>query len=227
MEKTPNQESAFLNGEADNFYSRNREALELQENSIAVESIARLLTPFKKEISEILEIGCSDGSKLRSICKKLDAIGYGVDPSENAINAGTVNKDDATNINLSVGTSSKLLFDDSKFDVVHFGFCLYLIDRASLFQSISEADRVLKPGGFLIIQDFDPGFRHKRPYAHLEGIFSYKNSYTDLFTSSGHYFEVEKISLSHSQGHFDKNPHERISISLLYKELDAYPHMTN
>ena len=226
MEKTPNQEFAFLSGEADNFYYRNRESLELQEDSMAVESITRMLSPFKNEISTILEIGCSDGSKLRSICKKLEAIGYGIDPSENAINAGTDKNDDQSDIKLSVGTSSKLEFDDSKFDVVHFGFCFYLIDRNSLFQAISEADRVLKPGGFMIIQDFDPGFRHKRPYAHLDGIFSYKNSYTSIFTASGHYFEVEKVSISHSQNFFDKNPHERISISLLYKEPDAYPPIT-
>ena len=120
MEKTPNQEFAFLSGEADNFYYRNRESLELQEDSMAVESITRMLSPFKNEISTILEIGCSDGSKLRSICKKLEAIGYGIDPSENAINAGTDKNDDQSDIKLSVGTSSKLEFDDSKFDVVHF-----------------------------------------------------------------------------------------------------------
>jgi ubiquinone/menaquinone biosynthesis C-methylase UbiE len=130
-------------------------------------------------------------------------------------------------MNLTVGTASNLPFESAFFDVVFFGFSLYLVDRTKLFQAVSEADRVLKPGGFLVIQDFDPGYRYKRPYTHLDGISSYKNSYVDLFSASGHYFQAEKVSFSHSKNVFDKDPHERISISLLYKELDAYPQIPN
>ena len=223
METTPNQASAFLNGEANNWYSRNRASLGSAENSIGVQSITNMLLPFNEEISNVLEIGCSDGSKLRSICKNLNAFGFGIDPSEDAIATGNALNNSLNQITLSIGTASNLQFENSFFDVVYFGFILYLVDRNSLFQAISEADRVLKPGGFLVIQDFDPGVRHKRPYSHLDGIFSFKNSYADLFTASGHYFEAEKVSLSHSQNFFDKDPHERISISLLYKEADAYP----
>jgi ubiquinone/menaquinone biosynthesis C-methylase UbiE len=223
MEKTPNQESAFLNGEANNWYSRNRRNLGATGDSIGVKAITNMLLPFKDEIANVLEIGCSDGSKLRMLCENMNASGFGIDPSEDAINAGNAIQNPESKITLEVGTASSLPFEREFFDVVYFGFSLYLIDRNMLFQAVAEADRVLKPGGFLIIQDFDPGFRHKRPYSHLDGIFSYKNSYADLFTSSGHYFEAEKTSISHTQNHFDKNPDERISISLLYKERDAYP----
>lgn len=223
MENNPTQESAFLNGEANNWYARNQEGLRSPDDSFGVKTITAMLMPFKDEISKILEIGCSDGSKLRSLCKNLDAKAFGIDPSSDAISAGNADRDSTVQTNLTVGTASNLPFENSYFEVVFFGFSFYLIDRNLLFQAVSEADRVLKPGGFLVIQDFDPGFRYKRPYTHLEGISSYKNSYVDLFSSSGHYFEAEKVSFSHSKETFDKDPHERISISLLYKELDAYP----
>jgi ubiquinone/menaquinone biosynthesis C-methylase UbiE len=226
MEKNPTQESAFLNGEANNWFNRNRKGLFSPEESIGVNSISAMLTPFKDEISKMLEIGCSDGSKLRSLCKNLDAMGFGIDPSSDAISAGNAVTDSTVQMNLTVGTANKLQFENSFFDVVYFGFSLYLIDRSALFLAISEADRVLKPGGFLVIQDFNPGIRHKRPYSHLDGIFSYKNSYAELFTSTGHYFEAEKTSFSHTKSSFDRDPNERISISLLYKETDPYPQIS-
>jgi ubiquinone/menaquinone biosynthesis C-methylase UbiE len=227
MENSPTQESAFLNGEANNWFNRNREGLRSPDGSIGVNSVTAMLIPFKDEISRMLEIGCSDGSKLRSLCKNLDADAFGIDPSSDAISAGNNVVDSAVQMNLTVGTASDLPFESAFFDVVFFGFSLYLVDRNKLFQAVSEADRVLKPGGFLVIQDFDPGYRYKRPYTHLDGISSYKNSYVDLFSASGHYFEAEKVSFSHSKESFDKDPHERISISLLYKETDAYPQISS
>ena len=227
MENSPTQESAFLNGEANNWFNRNKEGLRSPDGSIGVNSVTAMLLPFKDEISRMLEIGCSDGSKLRSLCKNLDADAFGIDPSSDAISAGNNVVDSAVQMNLTVGTASDLPFESAFFDVVFFGFSLYLVDRNKLFQAVSEADRVLKPGGFLVIQDFDPGYRYKRPYTHLDGISSYKNSYVDLFSASGHYFEAEKVSFSHSKESFDKDPHERISISMLYKETDAYPQISS
>ena len=227
MDDAASQDSAFLSGEADAWYFRNKQSFSSAQENFGVDSIAKMLNPFKDEISRILEIGCSDGSKLRSLCSQLLSNGYGVDPSELAISTGSKSVNSLTKIELTVGTAKDLPYSDCFFDAVYFGFSLYLVDRANLLKSISEADRVLRPGGFLIIQDFDPGFRHKRPYSHLDGIYSFKSSYADLFTTSGHYYLIEKISLSHSRTFFDKNPDERISISMLYKEIDAYPQITN
>lgn len=227
MENSASQESAFINGEANKWFNRNRENLSSPDASMGVNSITSMLLPFRDEISSILEIGCSDGSKLRALCKNLEAKGFGIDPSTDAIAEGNKSVDSAIEVHLTVGTAADLPFENASFDIVYFGFSLYLIDRHLLFQSVAEADRVLKPGGFLLIQDFNPGVRQKRPYSHLEGLYSYKNSYAELFTASGHYFEAERVSFSHSKGSFDKDPHERISISLLYKEIEAYPQIFN
>jgi ubiquinone/menaquinone biosynthesis C-methylase UbiE len=224
MESRNTQEQVFLNGEADNWFKRNESMLGESQSAIDVEVVSQFLQPFKQSIEKILEIGCSNGKKLQGICSAIDASGYGIDPSQTAIEDGK-SRFAGKDINLAVGTASKLEFPDSYFDVVYFGFSLYLLDRSSLFQSIAEADRVLRDGGYLVIHDFDPGFRTKRSYVHREGVSSYKNSYSDFFVSSGHYYLVSKSSFSHSSTSFNPDPNERISISLLYKETEAYPEL--
>jgi hypothetical protein len=91
-----------------------------------------------------------------------------------------------------------------------------------LFPAIAEADRVLINGGFLAITDLDPIHRHKRPYHHKDGLFSYKQDYSEMFTASGMYFMVSKTSFSHRRPNFDLDGSERVSTTLLFKERDAY-----
>ena len=101
-----------------------------------------------------------------------------------------------------------------------FGFCLYLVDRSDVFKVIAEADRVLKSGGFMVIVDFDPKLPQKVPYHHIPGLFTYKTSYSDFFTAGGNYYLVAKESFSHQSDNFAVDSNERISICVLYKELD-------
>ena len=108
------------------------------------------------------------------------------------------------------------------YDLVYFGFCLYLLDRRDLFSAIAEADRVLKNGGFVAITDFDPISQHKRPYHHKDSVFSFKQDYSKFFTGSGMYFLVSKSSFSHQQPFLDVDGDERLSTTLLFKEMDAY-----
>lgn len=74
-----------------------------------------------------------------------------------------------------------------------------------------------------MITDFDPGVMHKRPYSHLEGIYSYKQDYSDFYTQSGLYYLAGKHCFSHRREFFDESPGERVSTSILYKEVDPYP----
>ncbi|QFY62009.1 class I SAM-dependent methyltransferase [Rhizobium grahamii] len=213
------QERTFLDTEGDQWYQRNKSALAHNEDETALDTIKRVLNSKRADISAILEIGCGNGKKVANLGNFFNAESFGVDPSEIAVKDGSVQFPSAK---LQVGTASKLPFLDGQFDLVYFGFCLYLVDRGDMLKAVAEADRVLRPGGFLAILDFDPAIRHKREYHHRRGLFSYKTSYANFFTGSGHYYLVAKDSLSHTGNTFSEDSNERVSISILYKEEDAY-----
>ena len=221
------QDDIFKNGEADQWFARNRGAMDRLSDSDHVLShdiqlLSGWLQPARNDIHNILEIGCCNGQKLQALCRELDASGAGVDPSSQAVEDGNMRMQGVP-AHLRCGTADALPFDSGRFDLVYFGFCLYLMDRRTLLQALSEADRVLRSGGFLAITDFDPGVMHKRTYTHREGIFSYKQDYSKFFTESGLYYLASKAAFSHRQAFFDPVADERVSMVLLYKEIDAYP----
>ncbi len=216
-----NQSAIFLEGEGDNYFLRNKAALEVKTAASEVTWLGQALSPFHDKIGNVLEIGCSNGAKLEQICAFLGAKGQGIDPSKQAVDEGN-RRLSGSGTQLQVGTASRLPFDGRSFDFVYFGFCLYLLDRQDLFAAMAEADRVLKFGGFLAITDFDPIHRHKRPYRHKDGVFSFKQDYAKMFTESGLYYVASKNSFSHRQTFFDTDGDERVSTTLLFKEVDAY-----
>ncbi|MEY4669668.1 MAG: hypothetical protein RL518_2367 [Pseudomonadota bacterium] len=213
------QSRIFLEGEANSWFERNRvdHSLDGKVSSEVIE-ITRVLHPHRDSIRSILEIGCSDGRKLEQLCGFFDATGAGIDPSDTAVRSGN-ERLQGSSLSLSVGLADRLPYSDSSFDLVHFGFCLYLVDRDTLCHSLQEAHRVLRPGGFLAITDFDPAVPHSRPYHHYAGVFSYKRDYAAVLAHPGFYHLMHKYSFSHRQPYFDSDPDERIAVSVLYKEL--------
>jgi ubiquinone/menaquinone biosynthesis C-methylase UbiE len=218
------QGQIFLEGEGDGYYDRNKSALEKESHFYCEEVLCNELLHFREEIKQIVEVGCSSGVKLEYLCKFFAAAGSGIEPSSKAVAAGSERLRSAgiQNVGLKIGTADALPFEKHRFDLVYFAFCLYLVDRDKLFAAVAEADRVLRPGGFLAIVDFDPLLQHKRSYHHRDGIFSYKQQYANLFLASGQYYMVSKHSFSHSGLYFARDSNERVSLSLLYKEPDAY-----
>ena len=83
-------------------------------------------------------------------------------------------------IKITQGFSDKIPFNDEFFDLVHLGF-LYLVDRSYYLRSISEADRVLKFGGFLSIIDFDTPFQYSNKYKHKKECFHIKSTTLRFF----------------------------------------------
>ena len=71
------------------------------------------------------------------------------------------NKFPSLNLKLGFGDSLPL-----KKNLVHLGFFLYLVDRKDYLKCISEADRMLKFGGFLSIIDFETPFPYSNQYSY-------------------------------------------------------------
>jgi len=214
------QKEIFLQSEADQFYARNRAVY--GTDIIKDEPVVDLLRQLHLCPKKLMEIGCSKGTRLNTICEAFGSQGWGLDPSQEAIADG---KKDYPQLSLSVGVADTLPFEDNAFDSIFFGFCLYLCDRKDLFKIVCEADRCLQDNGILIIKDFYPPFPYKNKYAYHENTYSYKMDYSKLFTCNPAYSEMANMVFAHNA---DKTgsiaPDERITITVLKKSLEsAFP----
>ncbi|MBD3353585.1 MAG: methyltransferase domain-containing protein, partial [Candidatus Lokiarchaeota archaeon] len=138
------QKEIFLNEEGDSWFNRNK--CHDSQYLDKVPPFLELLLKYIDKNSKVLEIGCCNGRNLKYIREKTGAECYGIEPSEKAVEFGSLNFSD---IKLNIGTADDLPFKADFFDFVFFGFCLYLIDRKLLSKTIAEADRVLKSDSFL------------------------------------------------------------------------------
>ena len=75
----------FKNGEANQWFTRNLETLELKDTDEITALLTEWLYPFKEELSDVLEIGCGSGHRLKQISQTLKVDGYGVEPSSEAV----------------------------------------------------------------------------------------------------------------------------------------------
>ena len=210
------QRETFLAGEGDAWFDRNRSFL--NDNNDA-DLVLQCLAEMRPYPDRVLEIGCSNGWRLNRIHAAGARVCHGIDPSRRAIECG---KQLYSHIEFSMGTADKLP-DGAVFDVVIYGFCLYLCDPVDHFRIIAEGDRVLRDGGSLLIYDFDPSMPYRNEYVHRPGIFSYKLDYAKLFLAHPHYVLHQKRCFSHaSDGNM--SPDNRVAVSWLKKQLGtAWP----
>ncbi len=170
------QSQIFLKKEGDNYYKRNK--YYNLKSDIPLIELKKLVRKYKnKKNVKVLEIGCGDGRRLALLKKKYNCKCYGVDPSRMAIK----NKIDKKII-IKRGTADHLDFRDNKFDIIFFGFCLYVVDLKDLINVVSEANRVLKKSGWILIWDFYSKKLIKTPYKHDKRITSIKYDFAAIFT---------------------------------------------
>jgi ubiquinone/menaquinone biosynthesis C-methylase UbiE len=212
----PAQKREFLAGEGDQWFARNKASL-ATTSSVRDLIVGRIAAQLPVEGgSSVLEIGCGLGNNLASLATIIPIEAHGIEPSQEAVATGSKQYPE---LHLRTGTADELPYPDSSFDVVWFGFCMYLIDRALLQRAVAEADRVLRDGGVLVIVDFDPDQPTVRPYHHRAGLQSFKMDHSKLFLANPAYVLVEKHSTSHTTGAWTTDPQERVAITLCRKNL--------
>lgn len=171
------QAQAFLDGEADALIGRNRDRMGQQD------PVSQIIEEIALQPTRLLEIGCAEGWRIERLKQRFPQCDvHGIDPARKpALPAPVIQ-----------GTADDLrAFDPIKFDLIIYGFCLYLCDREDLFRIAAEADRMLQDAGYLIIHDFAaPVEPFARIYKHREGILSYHMDYARLWLAHPWYREV-------------------------------------
>lgn len=208
------QKNAFLAGEADRFFGRNKEIYDGQSGYSRDYSVEPTILRMGLAPRSILEIGCSNGWRLASLRERFpEARLVGVEPSSEAVEDGKAR----WGLDLRVGTADDLPFEAGEFDLIIFGGCLYLCDRSDLFKIAWQADRVLADGGFLCLWDYASRVPYANDYSHREGIRSFKMDYPSMFLWNPDYWLV---ALDPAGG-IKASPDERMVVALMRKQRDA------
>lgn len=176
------QAQFFMDKEGDRWFERNRDRLGQHD---AVSEAIEKYVPIKPTM-QVLEIGAANGWRLAKLREKYGCIVTGLDPSHAA--AQDAKKHSVT---VWTGTAAAMPLRSNAYDIVIYGFCLYLTDPEDWFRIVMEGDRVLKDGGYLIIHDFrmkgdDETFAV--PYKHCEGLFSYHHHFQYFWRAHPWYF---------------------------------------
>jgi ubiquinone/menaquinone biosynthesis C-methylase UbiE len=213
------QKEIFKNSEADEWFLRNNRSN--SDTKVKDCHIIKSLKELEIVPKKILEIGCSNGIRLNNLNNIFGSECFGIDPSDMAIENG---KKQFPNISLKVGLADLLPFESNSFDLIIFGFCLYVCDRSDLFKIALEADRCLSDKGYLVILDFYPPFPYKNKYSHVNGVFSYKMNYAKMFLWNPIYNEVLIRVFGHADFYNYNLPNEKVSVIILSKNEEfSYP----
>jgi len=114
-------------------------ALLNQEDKRHFQEVLQYLDP--REEDRVLEIGCSRGFVVKAV-QDIVPETYGIDVNEEAIKAGVTR-------NLSVMSAESLDFDNENFDKI---YSFHVIEHLSnIQQALREMERVLRPGGKLLL----------------------------------------------------------------------------
>lgn len=208
------QKEIFLQSEGDAWFNRNHQGVAMQklpDDDALLREILDYL-PVNTGGVKVLEIGCGDGTRLAWLKNNLDADCYGIEPSSLAVEVAC-----SKGINVQQGTADSLPFENRSFDIVIFGFCLYLCDREDLFRIAGEADRVLRAPGWLMIMDFFSSIPRARTYHHRPGVQSYKMDYRTLFSWHPDYVCMTHKVRHHGEQSYTDNPEEWVAVSVLRK----------
>lgn len=216
-----NQKDQFLLSEADAWYERNRTAVsQIDYSSDPVVTSIVEIAKMNGDLLEgrklqILEIGCGEGWRLAWIADNLNVDVFGIEPSSQAVKQAC-----AKGVKAERGTADELPFNNGTFDVLIFGFCLYLCDRHDLFRIAQEADRVLNPNGWIVINDFFSPDHIKREYHHQANLYTYKMDYRELFSWHPAYTNYSHKLHHHVMKGFTDDPQEWVATSIMRKKSD-------
>jgi SAM-dependent methyltransferase len=211
------QDGVFVASEGDRWFERNSAAIERLDPKRDL--VTRLFDLYQLAPKTIAELGAANGFRVAALAERLGAKATAVEPSARAIADGRAR---FPHVEYLQGEARALpLAQDRQFDVVIINFVLHWIDRSTLLRSVSEVDRVVADGGYLLIGDFYPWVPTQVKYHHLPDaeVYTYKQDYAEIFLASRTY---QPVGLLTADGHTissDVDDDRRYGAWLLRKRL--------
>ncbi len=224
------QEQTFADGEADQWFLRNRDYL-LNKNAqedVIYRYLAEHVGAFK--LRNVLEVGCANGYRLNWL-QQLGVAVCGFDASLQAIADGQQRYQLPSQLFVpqklsEVWRSGELIqrFQPASMDCIIFGHCLYLFSPDRLPDVVATTLKLLKPGGVIVIFDFDSP-PQRQAYHHAVNVYSYKMDFARLFTGLPYMKCIYKQVMEHSGQPSVGNPKEDCALSVIrYCDINfAYP----
>ena len=193
------QADVFLNSEGDAWLERNRDKLGQHDPVMA--ALERI--PFRPK--RVLEIGCADGWRLEKLRTAYGCEVFGAEPGRQAgIEAA------ARRVPVVQCTAATLAVP-GPFDLVIYGFCLYLADPSEWLRIAAEGDAVLVDGGHIVVHDFADTGPYAKPYKHHPALLSYHFDFAQLWACHPFYEAVSRDMI------------DREWVTVLKKSTNAIP----
>ncbi len=213
--ETMSQKAEFTSGEGDRMFERYQRA-----GNFAINPVLNSLRELGVKPKAILEIGCGAGHRLALLQRELGADCHGVEPSQMAVDHA---RQHYPKLDVRKGTAETIDYSEGAFDVVIFGFCLYLCDPADHFRIAWQADRVLQDKGYMVINDFLAPTPYSNDYAHVPDMRSYKMEWSRMFAWNPAYRLVSR-RYAEDNGHLTFDVNEQICVDVLRKDrVIAFP----
>ena len=163
-----------LANDGDRYHASNHDGIGTIADPVfeALEEIHRVT-----RISAVLEIGCTTGFRLDKCRRRFQANCAGLDVSSAAITEG---RSLYPELRLELGAAPRGLqaWDAHTFDAVVLGHFLHLFPREDLFELAAQVDRVLRPGGHIVVMDFLFPYESRLDYHHHAALGLYKGNPT-------------------------------------------------
>lgn len=166
--------ATFTKDLANNYFERNPK-FKIKQSVITLSNFLK-----NEKLENVFEIGCHTGAQLFYLSMGNGTKGQGMDISPEAIATG---REKYTNLNLQVGKCPDDfdgMINDNSMDLIHVGFCFYVMSDTEVKETLRIALKKLKHGKYLSIEDFDtinvsqcPRDNitiYKRDYSNIEGL---------------------------------------------------------
>lgn len=121
-----------------------------------------------QEGARVLEVGCGTGILTAKLARRAARV-TGIDPDPRALARARRKTRRDPRVTFDEGFAQHLPYPDGSFDLVYSALMLHHVEEADKQAVLTEARRVLTPGGALHLVDFAGNHRPGHPHVHGNG----------------------------------------------------------